>query len=185
MAFIWIDALEHRFEICVSYFKLLSKVTVGSGADQKNIKFPRHWPLWGNSLVNSPHKRPVTRKIFPFDDVIMSWVLSVCREYREVESSVAWRRSLLSSRTSSARVPWATLPSTLISMSSMDSQQPILAWCTGIRLRTRSEFGPRFNIKLSSHRWEKSHYGDKTVLRSSNIYNKNSYTGKMACCLYW
>ena len=25
------------------------------------------WP------VNSPHKRPVTRKIFPFDDVIMNW----------------------------------------------------------------------------------------------------------------
>ena len=23
----------------------------------------------GNSLVNSPHKAPVTRKIFPFDDV--------------------------------------------------------------------------------------------------------------------
>ena len=28
--------------------------------------------LWvGNSPVNSPHKRPVTRKMFPFDDVIM------------------------------------------------------------------------------------------------------------------
>ena len=25
----------------------------------------------GNSPVNSPHKRPVTRKMFPFDDVIM------------------------------------------------------------------------------------------------------------------
>ena len=23
--------------------------------------------------VNSPHKRPVTRKMFPFDDVIMLW----------------------------------------------------------------------------------------------------------------
>ena len=27
MAFIWIDALEHRFEICLLYFRLLSKVT--------------------------------------------------------------------------------------------------------------------------------------------------------------
>ena len=29
----------------------------------------------GNSpgLVNSPHKGPVTRKMFPFDDVIMDW----------------------------------------------------------------------------------------------------------------
>ena len=27
--------------------------------------------------VNSPHKRPVTRKVFPFDDVIMLWSLSM------------------------------------------------------------------------------------------------------------
>ena len=27
------------------------------------------------SKVNSPRKRPVTRKIFPFDDVIMIWLL--------------------------------------------------------------------------------------------------------------
>ena len=27
----------------------------------------------GNSPVNSPHKGPVTWKMFPFDDVIMSW----------------------------------------------------------------------------------------------------------------
>ena len=37
----------------------------------------------GNSpgLVNSPHKGPVTRKMFPFDDVIMtccSFIISVC-----------------------------------------------------------------------------------------------------------
>ena len=29
----------------------------------------------GNSAVNSPHKEPVTRKMFPFDDVIMLWTL--------------------------------------------------------------------------------------------------------------
>ena len=35
-------------------------------AKLKNIKAPRHrWP------VNTPHKRPVTRKMFPFGDVIM------------------------------------------------------------------------------------------------------------------
>ena len=33
---------------------------------KENIKFPRHpWP------VDSPHKRPVTRKMLPLDDVIM------------------------------------------------------------------------------------------------------------------
>ena len=43
-----------------------------SGAYQsKNIKVPRHWPLCGEFTVNSPHKWPVTRKISPFDDVIM------------------------------------------------------------------------------------------------------------------
>ena len=33
----------------------------------------RHWPLWGIGRwpVNSPHKGPVTRKMFPFDDVFM------------------------------------------------------------------------------------------------------------------
>ena len=49
--------------------------TVCSGADQRKyqssawLAFVRriHW-----RLMNSPHKRPVTRKMFPFDDVIMS-----------------------------------------------------------------------------------------------------------------
>ena len=41
---------------------------------KENIKATRHWPFvrrihrWP---VNSPHKGPVTRKMFPFDDVIM------------------------------------------------------------------------------------------------------------------
>ena len=42
--------------------------TICSGADQKNIKAPHHWPLWA---MDSPHKWPVTRKMFLFDDVIM------------------------------------------------------------------------------------------------------------------
>ena len=48
--------------------------TVGSGADQRihqssaSLAFVRgilRWPM------NSPHRRPVTRKMYPFDDVIM------------------------------------------------------------------------------------------------------------------
>ena len=47
-----------------------------SGADQRkhqssaSMAFVKgiHW-----SPVNSPHKGPVTRKMFPFDDVIMLW----------------------------------------------------------------------------------------------------------------
>ena len=43
---------------------------------------------------------------------------------------------------------------------------------------------PRFNIKMSSCQYRKSHCGDKTVVRSSYLHNEISYTGKMAS-LYW
>ena len=38
---------------------------------KENITAPRHWPLCGE-FIGDPHKRPVMRKMFPFDDVIMS-----------------------------------------------------------------------------------------------------------------
>ena len=43
---------------------------------KENIKAPRHWPLRGEFTgdrgpVNSPHKWPVTQKMFSFDDVII------------------------------------------------------------------------------------------------------------------
>ena len=52
--------------------------TVYSGADQRkhqssttlaSVRGIHQWP------VNSPHKEPVTRKMFPFDDVIMNFSL--------------------------------------------------------------------------------------------------------------
>ena len=39
--------------------------------------------------------------------------------------------------------------------------------------------GPRFNIKTLSYQYRKSHCGDKTVVRSSYLHNRISYTGKM------
>ena len=45
--------------------------TVCSSAVQRKHQAPRHWPLWGESTGDCPHKGPVTRKMFPFDDVIM------------------------------------------------------------------------------------------------------------------
>ena len=42
----------------------------------ENIKAPRHWPFWGEFTGDrwTPHtKGPVTRKMFPFDGVIMKW----------------------------------------------------------------------------------------------------------------
>ena len=44
--------------------------------------------------------------------------------------------------------------------------------------------GPWFNIKMSSYQYMKSHCGDKTVVRSSYLYNGISYAGKMSS-LYW
>ena len=45
-------------------------------------------------------------------------------------------------------------------------------------------WGPRFNIKISSYQYRKSHWGDKTVVRSSYHHNGISYTGKISA-LYW
>ena len=44
--------------------------------------------------------------------------------------------------------------------------------------------GPRFNIKMSSYQYRKSHCGDKTVVGSSYLHNGISYTGKKTS-LYW
>ena len=47
---------------------------------KENIKAPRHWPLWGGihrRPVNSPHKGPVTRKMLPFDDIIMQEIYNI------------------------------------------------------------------------------------------------------------
>ena len=49
--------------------------TVYSGADQSQHQSPASLAfVWGihPGPVNSPHKLPVTRKMFPFDDVIMA-----------------------------------------------------------------------------------------------------------------
>ena len=48
---------------------------------KENIKAQRHWPLCGEFWpVNLPHKGPVTQKMFPFDDVIMSLRIT-CSEF--------------------------------------------------------------------------------------------------------
>ena len=44
--------------------------------------------------------------------------------------------------------------------------------------------GPRFNIKMPSYQYRKSHCGDKTVVRSSYLHNGISYSGKKSS-LYW
>ena len=54
--------------------------TVYSGADKRNhqssasLAYVRGFHWWP---MNSPHKWPVTRKMFPFDDVIMPWFSAI------------------------------------------------------------------------------------------------------------
>ena len=46
----------------------------GQAQINENINAPCHWPLWGGMHqwpLDSPQKGPVTRKMFPFNDVIM------------------------------------------------------------------------------------------------------------------
>ena len=52
--------------------------------------------------------------------------------------------------------------------------------CVHVELRS----GPRFNIKMPSYQYRKSHCGDKTILRPSYLHSGISYTGKTTS-LYW
>ena len=73
--------------------------TVYSGADQRkhqssaSLPFVRGLPRWP---ANSPHKGPVTRKIFPFDDVIMQQyrVNNGSRLIQESITSYEWKLML-------------------------------------------------------------------------------------------
>ena len=51
-----------------------------SSASLAFVRGIHRWP------VNSPHKRPVMRKMFPFDDVIMSRILMEKSWYRNISS---------------------------------------------------------------------------------------------------
>ena len=48
--------------------------TACSNTDKENIKAPFHWPLWGEftGVRWIPRTKAVTRKMFPFDDIIMN-----------------------------------------------------------------------------------------------------------------
>ena len=57
-------------------------------------------------------------------------------------------------------------------------------WVWGTPVSGRWSPGPWSNINMSSYQYRKLYCGDKTVVRSSNLCNGISYTGKMAS-LYW
>ena len=53
-----------------------------------------------------------------------------------------------------------------------------------LHILCEAQAGTRFNIKMISYQYRKSHCGDKTILRPSYLHNGISYTGKTTS-LYW
>ena len=73
--------------------------TVYSDGDQiKYQSFASLVFVWGihRGPVNSPHKWPVTRKMFPFDDVIMTWENKVIRDWEHDVSPIGHEAIILS-----------------------------------------------------------------------------------------
>ena len=68
--------------------------TVCSGTDERkhqrsaSLAFVRGIHRWP---VGSPHKRPVTREMFPFGDVIVSWRRDICQALKRPPG--AWQMS--------------------------------------------------------------------------------------------
>ena len=64
-----------------------------------------------------------------------------------------------------------------LSNASTKSQLVLFADDTNLFINAKDP-GPRFNIKMTSYQYRKSHCGDKTILPPSYLHNGISYTGK-------
>ena len=67
----------HKSDVIMSAIaSQITGVSIVQSQIKENIKTPRHWSLRARGinlrLAYSPHKGPITRKMFPFDDVIMA-----------------------------------------------------------------------------------------------------------------
>ena len=91
--FAWLQIFHYSDVVMGAMASLITSLTsvystVHPGADQSKHQSPASLAFVRGihrRPVNSPHKWPVTRKMFPFDDVIMLWV--------DV-TSVVWLRHL-------------------------------------------------------------------------------------------
>ena len=71
--------------------------TVNSGTDQRKHQSSTSQAFVRGihrSPVNSPHKRPVTRKMFPFDDVIMYTVIMISSGATKAMNVASWEISV-------------------------------------------------------------------------------------------
>ena len=136
----------------------------------KNIESPHYWPFVRGShrwSVDSPHKGPVMRKTFPCHGVVKTKVQSVPVFYLLLGISSDYARPI------TGQVTEVTCPV-------IGQAQPELTPSK----RQKMGPGPRFNIKMTSYQYRKSHCGNKTIIRPSYLHNGISYTGKTTS-LYW
>ena len=73
------DAIMNAMASQITSLAIVYSTVYSSGDQRKHqssssLDFVRGIHRWA---VNSPHKGPVTRKMFPFDDVIMSWLFQL------------------------------------------------------------------------------------------------------------
>ena len=134
--------------------------TVYSGADQRKHQSPASLAFVRGihrGPVNSPHKWPVMRKMFPFNDVIMR------------------RPHSLPGREASAPLQIQSMIYVCISL--CIQYRPIIDRVITIPVGW-------FSINTSFDQYRDTHYKDVTVVRPSYLYNGNSYIDN-ATSLYW
>ena len=138
------------------------------GRISKNHPCVHYWPFvrgihrWP---VNSPHKGPATPKKLPCDDVIICiGLLAVSPPFGPFIPPI----------------PGCIYP--LLFLWYALYYLRYTPYPVGLFIQLSP--GARFNIKMPSFQYRKSHCGDKTVVRSSYLHNGISYTGKTTS-LYW
>ena len=136
----------------------------------------RKWPLLTHSSIfNELQDASRIRRLFQIKNTWCTKVITITNSHRKFRRKYVY----FIDRTVPADglAPPDSCTFTGAAMTNIGSRiytEPVLEWLTP---------GPRFNIKMS-YQYRKSHWGDKTVVRSSYLHNGISYTGKMSS-LYW
>ena len=142
----------------------------GTACDQIRLMFCR------NTISLIQRKAP--RIIFCQDaSVLAKWVIS-CDIFRyQLVTGISWSS------------PISHCIYVIIGTSNghygISNHRRLNCFCNTFAKRTTTKTsGPRFNIKMISYQYRKSHCGDETILRPSYLHNGISYIGKMTS-LYW
>ena len=127
------DILDHYCDVimCVMESQITSLTivysTIHSGTDQRKYQSSASlafvWIIHGWPM-NSPHKGPVTRKMFPFDDVIMFYIGAFVQQ-------VYWRWSSTASGDGSVQDRRHVVPPPTViccELGCIDSRQLIWTW---------------------------------------------------------